>query len=522
MSTRERWQLRYLDAWQASYQGDYANADLALRDLIDHSNDQVIATKASALLMDDMRTSKHYEQAFELANRLVANLPNIQDETARFMVLFYVSQLLTAAGQYDLAASYALQTTEVRAPGETQCAPKTVLLTTLYAGHKLNSSNPVFQQAIDACRASGQSVFLDSVWLVKSGLYLDENQAEKAISLLDRVMPNIRADQYHTHVLVAQTQLAQAYLKLGDDDKARESALAAIAISDPGDTSEFLRDAYQVLYSIEKKHGNAATALGYYERYVEQDIGYLNNVSATALAYDEAQQHTLAQKLETEKLSKQNNILELQQALNTKAMETSRLYIAMLLMALVFIAFWLLRLKRSQMRFKQLSCLDGLTGISNHQHFMSEAMRMLGMLEKKRSPACLISIDLDYFKQVNDNYGHAVGDSVLRHTVAICRRQLRSSDLFGRLGGEEFGILLADCQREQGIATADRIRRAIEASPLDADGCVISFSASVGMACTETAGYDLQRLCREADTALYKAKRTGRNRVIAISAAGAG
>jgi diguanylate cyclase (GGDEF)-like protein len=103
---------------------------------------------------------------------------------------------------------------------------------------------------------------------------------------------------------------------------------------------------------------------------------------------------------------------------------------------------------------------------------------------------------------------------VLRHTVALCQRQLRPTDLFGRLGGEEFGILLLDCSRDGGMAIADRIRLAIEATPIEGDGCVISLSASVGMASTDTSGYGLQRLCREADAALYRAKRTGRNRVI--------
>jgi diguanylate cyclase (GGDEF)-like protein len=520
MSLRERWHLRYLDAWQATFQGDYTNADPMLEDIIDHSSDPALVAKASALLMDDMRNNKRYEKAFELANRLVADLPSIQDDLARFQVLFYVSQLLKSAGQYDLAANYAREMEQTRPRGESSCPPTTMLLTVLYNSHKLTSSSPMFQQAIDACQASRQRVFIDTIWLVKSALYLDENQPQRALSILGSIAPGVHTDQYYANVLASKVQFAQAYLKLGEDDKARNAALATIANDDTNNINESLRDAYQVLYSIEKKHGNAAAALGYYEHYVDQDIGYLNDVSAKALAYDEAQQHTLAQKFETEKLSRQNNILQLQQALTTKAVETSRLYIAMLLMALVSIVFWLLRLKRSQLRFKQLSCMDGLTGISNHQHFMSEAARLLTVLEKRRSPACLVSIDLDYFKQVNDTHGHAIGDTVLRHTVALCQRQLRANDLFGRLGGEEFGILLVDCPREQGVAIADRIRRVIEATPVDVDGCAVSFSASVGLASTETSGYDLQRLCREADAALYKAKRSGRNRVIADSGNG--
>lgn len=512
MLPRERWQLRYLDAWQASFQGDYTNADPMLQDVIDHSGDSTLIAKASAILMEDLRNSKHYEQAFELANRLVANLPNTRDEVARFLVLFYVSQLLRSAGQYDLAAQYVR---EMGQPGETSCQQQTMLLTVLYESHKLTSSSPELQQGIDACEAAREPIFTNTIWLVKASLFLDKDQPRKALDLLNWIAPSIRADQYYTSTLDFQVELAQAYEKLGDDSNAHKAALAALAVGDTNDINQTLLDAYQVLYHIEKKHGNTAAALDYYEHYVAQDIGYLNDVSARTLAYDEAQQHMLAQKLETEKLSKQNNILQLQQALTTKVVETSRLYIALLLVILVSIVFWLYRLKRSQLRFKELSCLDGLTGIFDHQHFMSESDRALRLLEKKLGSACLIFIDLDHFKQVNDTHGHAMGDDVLKRTVAICRQQLRPADLFGRLGGEEFGILLLECSRDQGLAIADRIRMTIEATPVDVDGAVVSYSASLGLAATDTSGYGLQRLCREADAALYRAKRTGRNRVIA-------
>jgi diguanylate cyclase (GGDEF)-like protein len=92
---------------------------------------------------------------------------------------------------------------------------------------------------------------------------------------------------------------------------------------------------------------------------------------------------------------------------------------------------------------------------------------------------------------------------------------LRPGDLFGRLGGEEFGVLLTDCGRDQALAIADRIRLTIVANPLAIDGEIVTISASVGVSFTINAGHDLQQLCREADAALYRAKRSGRNRVMA-------
>ncbi|MFK2890648.1 tetratricopeptide repeat-containing diguanylate cyclase [Dyella flagellata] len=514
MSPHERWQLRYLQGWQAAFRGDYAGAEGILREVIGHSGDPPLVAKASAVLMNAMASNRHYEEAFELANRLMADLPKIEDTQARFLVRLYVAQVLSYAEQYDLAANYFRDMLQALPPGETSCKPEAMLISVLYQSHKLNSASIELPRGIEACRAAGQPIFADTIWLVKASLYLDEDQPDRAIALLRQIAPRILASQNYYHTQNVQEEFAQAYWKLGDDDKARKAALAVLAVSDPGDINGTLKDAYEILYRIEKKHGRAMAALTYYEHYAAQNIGHLNDISAKTLAYDVAQQRMLAQKLETEKLSRQNKLLQLQQALAAKTIETGHLYIALLLLVLASVIFWLLRTKRSQLHFKQQARLDGLTGIFNHQHFIGEAQRALQLLERRRGDACLVFIDLDYFKQINDTHGHAVGDALLKHTVAICKQPMRANDLFGRLGGEEFGILLLGCSHEQGMVIADRVRTAIETTPMNVDGCAITFSASIGLVSTQACGYGLQLLCREADAALYRAKRSGRNRLV--------
>jgi len=510
----QRWYLRYLEAWQTAFEGDAPKANAMLRDVIDHSGDITLKAKASALLMHNLGISNHYEEAFTLANQLALELPDVSDKLTRFTVLANLSQLMVYAGQTDLAIKYARMMEDTLPPGETLCNPLSMELGALDKSNRLSSSSPRLQEGIDTCLAAGQPVFANTLRLIKSSLYLNEGQPAKALDLLNRILPSITTSRYYSHMRGVQEQLALTYEKLGEDNNARKAALAVLAMSEPDEISEWLRETYDLLYRIEKKRGNLNATLTYYELYAAQDKGYLDDISARSLAYAAVQQHVLAQKLETEGLSKQNSILRLQQALDTKAVETSRLYIILLLLVLVSIFFWLLRIKRSQLRFKMLSHHDGLTGIFNHQHFVSEAERTLRGLEKRHGSACLISIDLDHFKQINDTHGHATGDVVLKHTVALCQRQLRPTDLFGRLGGEEFGILLPECTLDQGMAIADRIRTAIEATPVNGDGGLVAFSASIGLASTDTSGYELQHLRKEADAALYRAKRTGRNRVM--------
>ncbi|HEV2621862.1 MAG TPA: GGDEF domain-containing protein [Frateuria sp.] len=513
MSRAEQWRLRYLEAWEIMYRGEYTKSESQLREIIDHSGDTVLVAKASALLLSNLGINRRYEEAFELANRVTGELSHLTDTQGRFVLLINLSQMLALAGQVDLAVQYAQRAEETLPAGESPCRPVYMRLAALYDGKRLASSDAQLMRGIEICSQAHQPIVTNALRLIQVSLLLNENQPRQALDELDQIAPSIRAGQYQPQILSAHVQRAEAYEKLGNDHEAGKAALAAVAMSGRDDINEWLKAAYEILYRIEKKRGNAAAALAYYEKYTAQDKGYLDDVSARALAYQVVQQHVLAKKLETEALSKQNSILRLQQALATKAMETSRLYIALLLLVIASIVLWLFRLKRSQLRFKKLSSLDGLTGTVHHQHFMGEADRALRLLEKRRAHACLVLIDLDHFKQVNDTHGHAAGDAVLRRTVAICRLQLRPVDLFGRLGGEEFGILLPECSREQGMETANHIRVAIESTPMN--GGTVSVSASVGVAATDTCGYVLQRLCMEADAALYRAKRGGRNRVIA-------
>src|SRR6185437_3860384 len=220
--------------------------------------------------------------------------------------------------------------------------------------------------------------------------------------------------------------------------------------------------------------------------------------SAKALAYQIVEQKVLAKKLQIEELDKKNRILALQGELDRKAAVTSRLYIALLLLVLASIALWAYRIKRSQLRFMKLARRDGLTGIFNRQHFVGEADRQLQYCRKSERDACLVLLDLDHFKTVNDTHGHAVGDRVLKRAVAACQAYLRSTDVFGRLGGEEFGMLLPECTLDQVLLRVDQMRVAIATVSAGEDAPGIPISASFGVATVGTSGYELRQLMMDA------------------------
>lgn len=514
LTPAQRWHLRYLGAWQAAFAGDLAKANPILHDIIAHSGDRILSIRASALLINTLSRGKHYEKAYVLANRLVSQLPGIADTRARAEAFQEIIQMLSFAGQYDQALQYARQLQSKPAPNKSQCMADTYTINVLFVADRLSSTSPELLKAIDLCLKDDEVVYANTLRLDKAYLLKEEGHARRAIALLHNIAPSIGKIGFQPHVASLYSTLAQAYLSRGDDARAKKAALAAVKASEHSGYSDPSQVAYNVLYKVERKAARPRAALSYYEKYVALDEAAMNDTRERTLAYQMVKQEVMAKRLKLETLTKQNRILQLHQALERKAAETSRLYIALLVILVIFVALWLYLTKHSQMRFRRMARHDGLTGAFNRQHFFDEAERTLRRLGKVGADACLVLLDLDHFKRINDTYGHATGDEVLRRAAVMCRSELRASDVFGRLGGEEFGILMPACSREQGVEIGDRIRDALANAPMDMEnGATVTVSASFGLACTDASGYELTQLFTDADAALYSAKRSGRNQL---------
>lgn len=168
--------------------------------------------------------------------------------------------------------------------------------------------------------------------------------------------------------------------------------------------------------------------------------------------------------------------------------------------------------ERTRNELKTLATTDALTGAMNRGCFVTEAQQELGRARRYQQPLSVLLLDLDDFKRVNDNYGHGAGDEVLKAVAEISRETLRTSDLFARLGGEEFAALLPNTPAAEAMEVGERLRRRIAATPVPTAGQRVSITISAGV--TELVdGDDFNTLYNRADAALYQAKHRGRNRI---------
>lgn len=162
---------------------------------------------------------------------------------------------------------------------------------------------------------------------------------------------------------------------------------------------------------------------------------------------------------------------------------------------------------------QELSVSDSLTQVSNRRYLLARLKEEIHRSARFRYNFSFLMLDIDFFKQVNDKYGHLVGDAVLREAAKVIRESVRQMDLVGRYGGEEFGVVLPETDKKQAAFAAERIRRALEEKRIRAYDEELKVTASIGSATYPDHAKSIPEMIEIADQALYRAKEQGRNRV---------
>lgn len=181
---------------------------------------------------------------------------------------------------------------------------------------------------------------------------------------------------------------------------------------------------------------------------------------------------------------------------------------------MLFVHIYESRRAAAQSVLEEVAETDALTGVLNRGRFQQLLTQAGQQAARSQQAYCLVLLDVDHFKQVNDSWGHVVGDKALQHLCSALQQRLRVTDHIGRLGGEEFGLLLLSTEIEAGVALVENLREQLLARPLEVNGMRIPLSATFGLAQWPVDGADPEALYRCADLRLYRGKAYGRNRVI--------
>jgi len=176
----------------------------------------------------------------------------------------------------------------------------------------------------------------------------------------------------------------------------------------------------------------------------------------------------------------------------------------------------ILKLQAATRKLELLASTDSLTGAFNRRHFMETGNNEIRRSERYDHPFTVLMLDIDHFKAVNDTHGHGVGDDALKKTVEVIQQTLRGEDTLGRLGGEEFAVLLPETNMSRAALLAERIRFAISEIIIDTPTGPLTFTMSIGVSQGTEGDTKIDDVLKRADAGLYKAKEQGRNQVVAV------
>lgn len=506
--------LRYLRAYQSVvYRNELEEGIAEAKALFEDATEIDLKFRAGSLLVNSYALSRNFSDGLRQLNQTLPMRYRVQDKDIRHDGIDSAAALYNQLGQYQLGLKYAETTLSDNPNPGARCAAGLFRVEAQYHLAKLPIDDASIYGDIGRCLAVGDRMAANFTRAILSRKLAARGDTDKAIELLETHLAEVSAIGYHLLIAEVRAQLAELKLKKGDLGAAKAHAEVTVAHAQHVASSLPLATAYKVLYEIADRQGKAVEALGLYRRYAEADKAHLTDVNSRDLAYQLVREETLQKTQQIELLNRQNQVLQLQQRVDKQASQNTHLLVVLLTFLVAGIGYWAYKIKRVQMSLRRFAETDALTNISNRHHFSQQAELALAYSAKAGEPCALIMFDLDHFKAINDGYGHDTGDWVLKRVAETCKGHCRKIDHLGRLGGEEFAILLQGVDLRTATRLAEDCRVRIAQIDTRESGFTFVVTASFGVSASPLSGYGLRQLLSHADQMLYCAKRGGRNRV---------
>ena len=509
--------LEYLNSYKIGYQGNFSEAKQKLNELFYGCNDLKIKIRIQALLANLNIISRNYALAIESLDYIESNFDKINDKTTRhiaYTVFFITYSLLE---QWELTIKFSDLLIDDNPTEQLLCKASVNKYTALFhKGEKIDKDQ--ISRVINHCRNINENLFAQALnikWLRYNVEHTDDFvKLKQFLEQLSEADNEVNQTKYKNLISLKNALYAQIYDKMGMTKLAVDYAQLSIEQGKSIGSTEQEIFALNVLVNHYQSIGDYQTANQYLNQKYEAQHEFYSDKQAKQMAYQTIRHDNLAKNHRIQSLSQQNDLLKLKNELSEKS-RTNQILInsimAVLLIILLYIGY---KIKRQQQQFKKLSELDHMTYILNRKGAKNYMEYLLPYSEKKGETVAYGIFDLDHFKEVNDLYGHLIGDWVIKKSISVCQSLTFEKVTFARIGGEEFAIIIRDSSLEEIKEIAEKYRQAIsQIETKEETGHDFSITASFGVTTTETAGYNYLNLMKVADTALYKAKNNGRNQV---------
>jgi diguanylate cyclase (GGDEF)-like protein len=512
LTKQQNYYLDYLQAYKLIFSGQTKEAIAIFQGLLISKADKLIKFRTQLTLINAFAIEQNWTEGLSHLSVALKKLPEIKNHDTRVNGLAVTAIFYNQLGQYNLGLKYAEQLFNSNPQKRTVCFAATMIIESKLHLKQLQNNDSEIKKAINLCE--NEAIAANFIRSYSAKFSLTNNKPDDVIKFLTPHLAQVNATQYPRLIVEIYTSLAEAYWLKGNLIKAEELALESIRVGEKIKTTQAVITAYKLLYKIAKKRSNhQEIALQYYETYAELDKTYVNEAQAKHLAFQLAEHNSFEQESQIKLLNEKNNSLAIEQALSESKAANRQLAVLLLIFVILILSVVGTRFWRTHKRVKELAEYDPLTGIYNRGHFTQVTNSALKYCQNAKQDLSLIMFDLDHFKKVNDIFGHACGDWALKETIKACKGIGRQNDIFARLGGEEFCLVLTSCTIDVAMLRAEACRAAIEAIITEESGHDFSITASFGVTDVKRSGFTLDKLLADADMAAYTSKNAGRNRV---------
>lgn len=522
LSTEQQEYLDYLLIFNLMYDGQYAEAAKAFESLFTRAKSTFVKVRVQSSLSNLYAFNREYRSVFRALQYVTNALPDIRDKDLKHTIYLATANSYLLTDRYQLAREFSNVLLKDEPEPFKRCRAMSYRqLAEIELQNTAAIHDVVFNEIFDLCISQKQYIVADLLalqWYEYQFKQLNDDftgaEIERLISAVEKTCLNIDTQQFKSIVTGKDALLAQLHLANNDLTLAEDYAQKVLKDAAQLGESKHKQKAYQVLEAIAKLQNNTTLAYEYLRKHSGIESVLMKDKLDKQVAFAAVQHDVLAKELQLEQINKSNELLQTQAQLNAQNSLNQKLMLAWLVLAVSLLVYWVYRASKKRKELEILVELDHMTKILNRKGLEAHINQLITRKAAQRQTVHLAIMDLDLFKAVNDEFGHLVGDSVLKHVVYSLKNILDKNMILGRLGGEEFAIVACDVSNNEMYRRLEAMRKMVE--KLDFSECEhpISLTASFGYASTETAGYSLQMLLTQADVALYDAKNSGRNQTI--------
>jgi len=462
---------------------------------------------------------RNFKDAFVVMSKSLGLIDRIENIDIKRAAYLRLASLYSAMGIKEEVGSYAAKAESLASADDVKdiCTAKLYLSVYQLELEAFTKAFDEFQYTHDFFESNGFPLisFIALKGMGESKLRLQEYSA--AVALLLKALKGYESFNFQLEINSVHSLLTEAYFALKQSAEVVEHAKFVTSLPNDPSYTELKHTVFKVLAGLnaENKQFEQAYEFSKKEQYYNQLM--FDEAKMKTLAYQAAKFNADEQSREINLLNKERELYVAQQTVKEREYTNMLMFVTILVGGLFFLGILLAVGQMQKRKFMRMARMDALTGILNRGAGQELGENLFVQATARGGDFCVILFDLDFFKRINDSFGHGTGDWALKKVVDSLKSHIRNGDVFARIGGEEFAILLPYADEEKGMEVAEQCRARIEAIDTQHSGHKFVITASFGVSGLMADDLSLDPLFHRADMALYAAKANGRNAVVRYS-----